>query len=71
MKVATYEGFIEDGQVKLPHDVQLPEKAKVYVVVPESEIHPVPFVASPRLIHPDQAKDFAKRVIEEGNDAGL
>jgi len=71
MKVATYEGFVEGGQVRLPGDVHLPEKAKVYVVVPEEETWPVPFLASPRLRHPEQAKDFEKEVIKEGNDAGL
>jgi hypothetical protein len=65
MKVATYEGFVEGGQVKLTEDVHLPERAKVYVVVPEAEAQSVPFVASPRLRHPEQAKDFVKKTIEE------
>ena len=65
MKVATYEGFVEGGKVKLTDDVHLPERAKVYVVVPEVETKAVPFLGSPRLKHPEQAKDFAKKIVEE------
>ena len=71
MKTTTYEGFVEGGQVRLSPDVHLPERAKVYVVVPENQTLPIRFVGSPRLKHPEQAKDFYKQVIEEGNDAGL
>jgi hypothetical protein len=35
MPVTTFSGTVEDGQVKLASNVQLPEKAKVYVVVPD------------------------------------
>ena len=34
MKVATFEGFVENGQIRLSGSIHLPEKAKVYVVVP-------------------------------------
>ena len=37
MPVATFQGTIENGQVRLAGNVHLPEKAKVYVVVPECE----------------------------------
>ncbi len=33
MSVTTFQGIVENGQVRLPADVNLPEKAKVYVVV--------------------------------------
>ena len=35
MPVTTYSGTVEDGHVKLAEDVRLPEKAKVFVVVPD------------------------------------
>lgn len=35
MAVTTFSGTVEDGQVKLAANVQLPEKATVYVVVPD------------------------------------
>ena len=35
MPVTTFSGTVEDGQVKLAPNVHLPEKAKVFVVVPD------------------------------------
>ena len=35
MQVTTFQGEIENGQVRLTTDVRLPDKTKVYVVVPE------------------------------------
>jgi antitoxin component of MazEF toxin-antitoxin module len=37
MSVTTYQGTVENGQVRLTGDVHLPENAKVYVVVPDVE----------------------------------
>ena len=37
MPVATFQGTVEKGQVKLAADIRLPEKAKVYVVVLDFE----------------------------------
>jgi len=37
MKTTTYEATIENGQIKLPDTVRLPEHAKVLVVVPLPE----------------------------------
>ena len=37
MPVTTFQGTVENGQVRLAADVRLPEKAKVYVVVPDFE----------------------------------
>ncbi len=35
MAVTTFSGTVEDGQIKLAANVRLPEKAKVFVVVPD------------------------------------
>jgi len=35
MPITTFSGTVEDGQVKLAADVHLPEKTKVFVVVPD------------------------------------
>ena len=64
MKIETYEGTVENGQIRLAGDVRLPEKAKVYVVIPGVETRPVAYVGSPRLVHPEQAADFKKEIIE-------
>jgi len=77
MKVTAYEGVVENGRVRLLDEVHIPENARVYVIVPEAvfevEVKPVSCIASPRLAHPEQAKDFVKEVeiLEEGTDAAL
>jgi hypothetical protein len=71
MKVTTFEGIIENGQVRLPASVHLPEKAKVYVVVPDVEVQPVAYVGSPRLANPQQIADFKKEMFEETSDASV
>ena len=37
MKSTTYEAVVENGQIRLPQAVHLPDKTKVFVVVPASE----------------------------------
>ncbi len=76
MPVVTYEAVVEKGQVHLPSEVVLPEKATVYVVVPEVivEMEKPPLVVhvrSPRLKDPAMAALFELEVIKESNDAGL
>ena len=70
MKVTTYEGVVENGQIKLTEEVNLPEHARVYVVVPSGE-PPRYHMRSPRLADPSRAADFAMEVLEEPRDAGL
>ena len=65
MQVTAYEGIIENGQIRLTTDVKLPEKMKVFVIIPDFEPKKVVHVYSPRLVHPEQAADFKKEVIEE------
>jgi len=52
----------------LAANVRLPEKATVYVVIPNVEIPPVSYLGSPRLVHPEQAADFKKEVVAEVQD---
>jgi len=56
MKTVTYEATVENGQIRLPLTVHLPEHTKVYVVVPG-------------LAHPEDAAFFTMKVIEESGDA--
>jgi len=37
MKIITCEATVENGQIKLPETVHLPEHTRVYVVVPGVE----------------------------------
>jgi len=72
MPISTFEGIVENGQIRLRDNVTLPEKTRVYVVIPDLDAAPPKArVYSPRLVHPEQAEDFAKQVIEVSADAGL
>jgi hypothetical protein len=71
MTIPTYEGVVENGRIKLPPGVVLPEKAKVYVVVPAAEPPGKARIMSPRLARPEQAKDFVLEVIPQNGDEGL
>jgi hypothetical protein len=73
MKVTTYEGTVENGCVHLLGSVLLPEKAKVYIVVPdivEVEAPPLPRIRSPRLADPSQAALFEMVVTKEETPNG-
>src|SRR5437660_1646595 len=44
MSVTTFEGVVENGQIRLPADICLPEKAKVYVIIPNGVVPPPAFL---------------------------
>jgi hypothetical protein len=71
MRISTFEGIVENGAIRLWDNVALPEKTRVYVVIPDFEPEPRAHVRSPRLAHPEQAGDFAKEIIEVTPDAKL
>jgi len=71
MSILTIEGKVENGQIRLPDGVMLPEHARVFIVVPEVEITREPRVYSPRLTHPEQAADFTMEVFEDPSNAQL
>ena len=62
---------VENGCVHLPADAMLPEKSKVYVVVPGMELPRTVHIWSPRLVNPEQARDFVKEVLPEDSNAQL
>jgi len=70
-KLETYEGVVENGHVTLPPNAEIPEKTRVYVLVPDVETQRTPRIASPRLVHPEQAKEFEMQVIEDTTDADV
>ncbi|MBW3625702.1 MAG: hypothetical protein KY468_20095 [Armatimonadetes bacterium] len=71
MSVRTYEGIVEDGQIKLESGVRLPDRARVFVVVPEEHQAPVPRIVSPRLADPSQMDHFIIEVVEKPSDASV
>ncbi|HET9223574.1 MAG TPA: hypothetical protein VFO07_13770 [Roseiflexaceae bacterium] len=71
MSIITLEGIVEQGQIRLVSDVQLPDNTRVYVVIPGLHVEQVARIFTPRLAHPAQATDFVLEVVEEPSDASL
>ena len=70
MSVVCYECVVENGRVQLPAGVVLPDKTRVYVVVPGASPKPIAHIASPHLAHPEQAADFVLEVFPDETGAG-
>ena len=64
MAILTLEGVVENGQIRLPDEVALPEHAKVYVVIPTMESARPAHGRSAGLAHSEQVAYFAKQVLE-------
>jgi len=74
MSVISFEGVIENGQIHLPPDIQLPEKGRVYIVVPDPQeslqtssqvaANSIKHIYSPRLRSRRQAGDFRMEIRE-------
>ena len=71
MSIVTLEGVVEKGQIRLLSDLRLPDKTKVYVIVPDIQVKQSARIFSPRLAHPEQAVDFEMEVIVESPDASV
>jgi hypothetical protein len=67
MAVTTYEGVVEKGKIRLKAGVQLPENAKVYVIVPDVKMEKKKIVQilTPHLAHREAASQFKLTVTEE------
>ena len=71
MSIVTIEGIVDNSQIRLKTNIRLPEKTKVYVVVPDVQIEQIARIFSPRLAHPEQATDFKMEIVEESPDANV
>jgi hypothetical protein len=71
MAILTVEGRVENGQIRLPDNLALPEHTEVYVIIPDMESAPQARLHSPRLFHPEQAAEFTKVVLVALADAEL
>jgi hypothetical protein len=65
MGIVTFEGVVEQGQIKLKSNVRLPENARVFVVVPDVQVEQVAHVFTPRLARREDAADFEMEVSRE------
>jgi hypothetical protein len=71
MNVLALEAVVDHGSIRLPPDVKLPDRTKVYVIVPANLTQKKARLLSPRLTIPAQYPDFVMEISEEGSDAGL
>ena len=62
MAVVTFEAVVENGQVRLPPDVVLPERQTVFVVVPDVVSPAAPKLPGVRLADPADAAKFEMKV---------
>ena len=63
MLVTTIEGIVKNGQIQLTERVNLPESAKVYVIVPDFQ-RQTARIMSPRRVDKERLKDFEREIIE-------
>ena len=71
MVIVTLEGIVEGGNIRLPENIRIPDRTKVYVVVPDFQVEQVARLASPRLARSADLADFKLEVFEADPDAGL
>ncbi len=64
----TFEGIVENGQVRLMNPAQLPEGTRVLVVVADIPRERTARIYSPRLKDRTQLHDFDLEVRAEQND---
>ena len=62
MGIVTFEGIVEQGQIRLKNNVQLPENTRVFVVVPDVQVEKVAHIFTPRLARREDATDFEMEV---------
>lgn len=75
MSIATYEGVVKKGKIRLQDGVELPENAKVYVIVANIDVtldnKKVLRMMSPRLKNRKQATRLKLTVTEEKPNARI
>jgi hypothetical protein len=63
MHLTTFEAVVENGQVRLPPNVVLPERQAVLVVVPDGPASPNRTPTGFRLANPEDASKFEMKVV--------
>ncbi|GAB4496918.1 MAG: hypothetical protein OHK0052_07620 [Anaerolineales bacterium] len=71
MTISTYEGIVENGKIRLKAAIKLPESATVYVIVPQIATQQTVKWRTPRLVNPEQVKDFQMEITEDLTNAAV
>ena len=69
MSVLALEAIVDHGLIRLPPDVKLPDRTRVYIIVPANLTQKRARFLSPRLTNPEQVRDFVMEVSAERGDA--
>jgi len=69
--ISTFEGRVENGQIRIDGDIKIPENTKVYVIIPDFQTVKHAHISSPHLADPKKAVDFTKKIVEESLDNTL
>jgi hypothetical protein len=72
MKVIAFEGVVENGCIKVPADISVPENTKVYIVVPtfsDEGVKQTFHIRSPRLVNPEDASAFIMEVSDINDES--
>jgi len=68
MSASSFEVMAGISQIKPQKNLHIPDRAKVYVVIPDLQQPSAARQMSPRLAKPEQAKDFEMVIL---TDAGV
>lgn len=71
MGVLTIEGIVDGDRIRLKGYARLPDKARVYIVLPDVQVEQVLRVPSPRLASREQMVDFVLEVVEGAAGASV
>ncbi len=71
MSVQTYEGTVTSGRIALRSGLVLPERTKVFVIVPKGLENESPVnVRTPRLKDREKSSEFKMQMIEDPSSFG-
>lgn len=65
MGIITFEGIVEQGEIRLKNNVRLPENTRVFVVVPDVQVDKFAHIFTPHLARREDATDFKMEVSRE------
>ncbi len=71
MGILTFEGVVDGDRIRLKGYVRLPDRARVYILLPDVHVEQVVRIPSPRLAYPEQMADFVLEVLEDSAGAGV